>query len=240
MRHLLLIAALLPLLACQNSGAETRDEQAVPPRTVTVSGEGEVLAAPDLARLQFAIELDGPQPAELQQQAARIMHDFLALADRLGIPAARIQTSQIDLQPRYHWDEGRRVHDGYLLRRFITAELRQLDKLGHLLEAAVALGVNSLSPPELASSRATSLEREALAAAATDARERARVLATRLGAELGPVRRIIERSGAAPVPMERTRMAIAQETADAAAGYQTGQIRFRAEVEVSFDLRVEN
>src|SRR5690606_41228399 len=66
--------------------------------------------------------------------------------------------------------------------------LRDLDKLGPLLERAFDLGINQVSEPQLDSSRRRELEREALAKAVEDARLNAQAVARAAGARLGAPR----------------------------------------------------
>lgn len=226
-----LLAGLSVLAGCVRSGES-------PPPAVQVSGQGEMRAAPDMATLQFAISHSGRDLPALQQQAGRIMADFLALTGELGIPEKRVQTSQLVIQPQYHWEDGQRIEDGYQVERMITVELHELDRLGRLIERAVALGVNTVSPPELGSTRAEALRIEALRAAAENARERALALAGQLDARLGPVRRIDAVNGpdGGPAP-QQLRFASAEHAADAARTYRTGEIVFRAEVRAEFALQ---
>src|SRR5690606_13565611 len=147
-RLLLIPAAALFVLSAGCTSAES-NAVADSPRAVSVSGQGEVRAAPDMATLEFGIEARGKDLPALQTRAGRTMADFLALCGTLGMPDNQVQTSQLMIEPRYHWDEGRQIFDGYQVVRMITVRLEALDQLGTLIEQAVALGVNTVSPPQL-------------------------------------------------------------------------------------------
>lgn len=224
------------MLLALAAGCAPADSQAEAPRTVSVSGQGEVRAVPDMAILQFGIEARGKDLPALQARAGQTMADFLALCAKLGIPDKQVQTSQVLVEPRYHWNEGQQIFDGYHVTRMITLRLEALEQLGPLLEQAVALGVNSVSPPQLGSSRAKTLQREALVKAAADARAQATLLAQELGAELGPVRQI-SAGGQPPVAYrERSVQFASVAAADAGQTYQPGEITFEASVQTTFDL----
>lgn len=226
-----LLAGLPALAGCDRPGG-------LQPPAVQVSGQGEVRVAPDMATLQFAISHSGTDLPALQQQAGRVMAEFLALTEELGIPEKQVQTSQLVIQPQYHWEDGQRIDDGYQVQRMITVELHQLDRLGRLIERAVALGINTVSPPELRSTRAGELRIQALRAAAENARQRAAALAEQLDARLGPVRRIdaADPPDGGPVP-QQLRFASAEHAADSAQTYRTGEIVFHAEVRAEFALQ---
>ena len=91
------------------------------------------------------------------------------------------------MQPEYRWNEKdrKRVLLGYAVTRQVDIELRDLDKLGTLLEKAVDAGVNQVGDPVLDSTRRKELERQAMTKAVEDARLNAETLATAAGVKLG-------------------------------------------------------
>lgn len=238
MFRLLSIAFLTLLLsACIDVESAGTNNDAATARTVSVAGHAEVKTEADQAMLHFAIELRGKTLAPLQEQAGQIMTDFLALTRDLNI--SQVQTSQILVDTDTHWQDGERVDEGFILRRNINIKLLELDKLGDLIERSLALGVNSIRPPQLQSSKAEALRQEALAAAAADARAKAMVLAQQLGATLGPVRYISTQGRPAPIT-PRVQMlgtvTVTGSSIGAAETYQPGMITFTGDVYVEFDL----
>lgn len=208
-----------------------------PPPQVNVTGSASLTAAPDRAVITLGIQARNPSLAAARDKVAKVAGEFLELCRKLGIPKKDVQTTGLTMRPEYRWnrDGQKQEFTGYFVQRSLTVELEDLELLGTLIEGAVDAGVNEVSPPRLDSSRRRELHREALAKAAEDARANAEVLATTLGATLGPVRSISAADmGVPPRPMQaRVMMA---ESADAAATYQAGDIRFAARVNVSFDL----
>jgi uncharacterized protein YggE len=122
--------------------------------------------------------------------------------------------------------------------RQIEIELRDLDKLGQLMEKSFDLGVNSVGDPRLDSTKRRDLEREALAKAVADAKLNAEAVAKAAGARIGAPRTISASSGfvPAPVPMMKANMARAEMASDAAGSYQSGQMGFNGNVQVEYDL----
>lgn len=208
-----------------------------PPPQVNVTGSASLTAAPDRAVITLGIQARNPSLAAARDKVAKVAGEFLELCRKLGIPKKDVQTTGLTMRPEYRWnrDGQKQEFTGYFVQRSLTVELEDLELLGKLIEGAVDAGVNEVSPPRLDSSRRRELHREALAKAAADARASAEVLATTLGATLGPVRSISAADSARPPQpvMMRAQMA---ESADAAATYQAGDIRFDARVNVTFDL----
>ncbi len=204
-------------------------------RIVTVSGEGEISVAPEIATVHLAVEARDRDLAAAQAQAGKVVDAVLELTDSLEIPREQVQSTQLRVQPEYDWNEGRQEFRGYLVQRDVQVELEDLAKLGPLLERAMSAGVNNVSPPELGVKDPRKLHREVLQLAAADARANAEALARTLDAALGEVRRVtaIAGGGQPPVPMMR----MAKAESDAAQDYTAGRITVRAEVQAEFELR---
>lgn len=209
------------------------------PRTIMVSGQGEVRAEPDKAMLQLGVESRKPTLEAARADVAKAVEAALKLTRDLKIEQKHVRTTRLNVQPEYNWDNEARERNliGYYVSRTIEVDLRDLDKLGQLLERAVDIGINQVSDPQLDSSKRRDLEREALAQAVQDARLNAEAVAKAADARLGPPRTISANSGFVPppVPLMRTK-AMAMEAADSAQSYQTGQMGFTATVQVQYDL----
>jgi uncharacterized protein YggE len=212
------------------------------PRTVVVSGIGEVSVEPDKAIVSMGAQAIEPELDIAREKVTRTVQSFLRLTRELGIDDKYIQTSQLTVRPEYEWNPKTRQQRlmGYFVERQLTVDLRNLEQLGVLMERAVSTGVNLVSGPEFGSSREDELRRKALARAAVDARASAEALAQSLSAELGPLRRITATgTGLQPPPMPYAMAKAELADAGAAETYQTGQIKITAQVTAEFDLAAE-
>ena len=210
-----------------------------PTRTVAVSGRGEVTAQPDIAFLTLGVEARNPSMEAARKTVNDTVGRVLALCKDLGIDSNLVGATRLQVQPDYSWNEQqrKRVLEGYVVSRQVRVELRDLEKLGALIERAIDAGVNQASDPALDSSRRKELEREALARAVEDARLNAETLARAAGMSLGTVRRL-NAGGEPPVaPMYRSMaMADAPAPPPPEASYQIGDMRFTAGVSAEYDL----
>lgn len=209
-----------------------------PPRSVTVDGRGSVTATPDTAFVSMAVQARDLDMARARQQVTRTSQDFLDFCAGLGIERGKIRSTGLTIQPIYRWNEENNEQElqGYHVRRELTVEVVDLDRLGEVLEGAVDRGVNEVSPPRLASSRESELHRQALAAAAGDAEANARVLAEALGARLGGVMQINASRTPVPGPMPAyDSMMMAR--APAAESYVAGDLELEAHVTATFRLQ---
>ena len=208
---------------------------------MSTSGEARISTVPDMATVRMAVEARRTTVAEARDEVSAVVERFLALAGELGIADEHVATASSHASPDYDWNPQTRQRKllGYVVTRHVTVDLRDLDKLGPLMERSLAIGVNRVDPPSFASSRRDEIEHEALAAAAKDARARARVLAASLDAGLGPVRNIQSHGRAAPMPMPRAELMAADSRSGGEQTYRPGEIVISASVSATFDLVLE-
>jgi uncharacterized protein YggE len=209
-------------------------------RTITVSGTGFAEIEPDRATLQMSIVAREPTLAAAQKQAANVTNKVLKTTDRMKIDRDQVDTTGASVRPDYRWNREKEEQElrGYIATRQISVVIKDLDKLGAMVEAAVEAGVNQVSPPQLDSSKRKDAEREALSAAADDAEKNAAVLANSLDAVLGRVISIDARSNEAqpPVRYAANMRAMAAES-DAAETYNAADLTFNAAVTVVFEIK---
>jgi len=211
------------------------------PRIISVSGQGEIQAEPDRAVLTLGVEARKPKMEDARAEVTRTVEAVMKLTRELKIDQKYVRATRINVQPEYNWDDKARERNliGYYVSRQVEIELRDLEKLGQLMERSFDLGVNQVGDPRLDSSKRRELEREALAKAIADAKLNAEAVAKAAGARIGPPRTISASSGFVPppMPMAKTQMMRAEAASDSAAqSYQSGQMGFSGSVQVEYDL----
>lgn len=227
--------ALCALLATANVTAAEAER----PRTISVSGQGEIQAEPDRAWVTLGVEARKPKMEEARAEVQKTVDAVLKLTRDLKIDQKYVRTTRVNIQPEYNWDTNARERNliGYFVSRQIEVDLRDLEKLGQLLEKSFDLGVNQVGDPRLDSSKRRELEREALAKAVADAKLNAEAVAKAAGARIGAPRTISASSGFVPPPMPMMKVqAMRAEAADAGGSYQSGQMGFNGTVQVEYDL----
>lgn len=236
-RHRLILTVLVTLASLPTVASGGDDPR---PRTVIVSGSGEVAAEPDLAHVTLGVEAREPTLDEARTRVAATVERVLGLTRELRIDPKFVSATRVQIQPEYSWNDQdrKRVLLGYLVSRQVHVELRDLEQLGALLERAVDAGVNQMGDPALDSSRRKELEREAMSRAVEDARLNAEALAGAAGVRLGPVRSLNGAASSPPMPMFRAQVAMADAAAAPEASYQPGEMKFSASVNAEYDLVV--
>jgi hypothetical protein len=227
----LLVCALLS--GCGQLGAEPSRQAA---NTISVTGEATLQVAPDKATVQLGVEHQADSVSAAQKQADQVVAHVLALTDRLGVKRDQVKTTGLNIRPEYTWigEPRRRELQGYVVTRQIIVQVNELTKLGEMMAGAVDAGVNQVQPPVFDHSDRASLEREALAKAAKDAKAQAQVLADALDVRLAGPLTVTSGSAQPPQPVPHMALRMSAESADASQGYETGQIAIRAMVNAVF------
>jgi uncharacterized protein YggE len=231
---LLLLVASIPVLPVT--------AQKAPSPAVTVSGEGTVTAQPDQAVVRFGVVTRAETAQETRAKNATAAKTAMNAVRDLDVPEEKMRLESLRLQPRYEYDddEDERRLVGYEATRQVVVELDDLAVLPQLVADVVEGGANRLDKIDYQLSDRSRFRDEALREAAQSARDKARLLAETLDADLGPVRTINEQSFdfVRPRP-QQARVQMAKTAAAAPAepeAYAAGEIEVSAQVQVVFDL----
>jgi len=235
------ISAILALIVAAAAGVaatEARAQGAAPatvPAMITVTGEGSVSAAPDMAVIPVGVETvaDSARGA-LEANNAR-SEAVIARLKAAGIAPRDIQTTGLSLGPRYDYSSGgdNQKITGYVASNQVTARVRGLEGLGAVLDAVVADGANQLASIGFALQDPGPAMDEARRLAVADALSRARLLAAAAGVTLGPVLSIGDGAGqGGPVPLFRQ----AAEMAAGAVPVASGELTLSASVTMVFAI----
>ncbi|RVQ65751.1 DUF541 domain-containing protein [Croceicoccus ponticola] len=108
----------------------------------------QVLGDPDKAIISAGVTSRAQTAVAAMQQNATAMDKVLKRLDTLGIPRDRVQTSGITLNPQYEYPNNRTPQfAGYDASNTVTIELRDLDRVGPVLDWLVAEGATNINGP---------------------------------------------------------------------------------------------
>ena len=214
-------------------------------RTVRVSGEATVSVQPDQATVRFGIVSRAKSAEQARAQNAEAAKNAMNAVRELGVPEEKMRMETLRLEPRREYNPQTKRHEekGYEATRQVVVEVANLEQLPRLVTRVVQRGANRLEGINYELSDRAAVRNDALRSAAVNARDKAELLATSLGAALGPVRQITEENFGVDQPQPRVQMAFAK-AADAEAApepdaYAAGEISVRARVQVVFELTGE-
>lgn len=173
-------------------------------RSITVVGQGAVKVKSDLAYVNFGVETSNADLSVAQAENATRMTAVLDRLKSLGIAEKDLQTSGYNVYPRYDKQEGKPT--GYSVQNHVRATVRDINKLGGTIDAAVAAGANQVMGIGFDVADKTQAMQQAREAAVNDARARAEQYAKLVNGILGVPLRITE-SATVPVYDATTRTA---------------------------------
>lgn len=238
-RNVLVPVTALALLALSvSAGADEVADEADADRTISVSGQASVVAQPDIARISMTVVERNESLGAAQQVVSDVSGRVLALFDELKIDRKQIDSTGVVIRPDYRWNRAAEEQEliGYIVERRIMVELRDMEKLGTLIERAVRAGINQMSPPAFDHTDRAGLQRRALADAVRDARANADAMAAAAGARVGAVINM-HSGGRAPEPRPMLRAMAADSMVESAAEtYVPGEMRFEAGVNIVYEI----
>lgn len=173
-------------------------------RSITVSGQGEVLAAPDMATVNMGVQARSGTSQEAMGSASTVMQAVIGAIKAAGVNDEDIRTSNISLSPEYSTNRDPNTPPaviGYRASNTVTVKVRDLGKLPAVLDGAVAAGANVANGISFGFNSDDSLKQQALQAAYRNAETKAKALATTMGVQVTGVLQVNENGISVPVPM---------------------------------------
>jgi uncharacterized protein YggE len=231
------------LLALPPAAAAPAFAQEAKPRepVISVTGDGESSIAPDMAVVNLAVVKQAKTAREALDENNKAMNDVLAALKSGGIAERDLQTSGFSIQPQYNYPQpvdGQQQQPqliGYQTINSVTVRLRDLAKLGAVIDQSVTLGINQGGEIQFTNDKPDAAIEEARKAAVADAVKRAKTLSEAAGVKLGRILEINENvPRAMPQPVYRATMM--KEASDAAVPVQGGENNYNVSVTVTFAI----
>lgn len=221
----LLVAFLAAETVATLSGLRYIGAGITPTDTISVSGHGEVMEAPDLAAITFSVVSDASTVAAAQTAATTKQNAVTAYLKSQGIADAEIQTSGYNVYPQYEYQNavcpqvapvdsgsvssqtvvycppGKSVLKGYEASQTTTVKIRDLTKAGDILAGVGNQGASNILGLNFTFDNPDQPQNDARAKAIADAQQKAQTLAKQLGVSLVRVVSFNENGGGSPVPV---------------------------------------
>jgi uncharacterized protein YggE len=240
LRPLLLATALatsLPMTsACAQSAAPGGYAIAADGTLLSVSAQAESKRVPDVATISAGVVTQAADANAAMRQNAEQMAKVVAAIKSAGIAERDVQTSGISINPQYKYAENQAPRiTGYQASNTVNLKVRDIAKLGKVLDTLVAQGANQVNGPNFEVDKPDEAYDEARRAALDKAQARAEMYAKTLGLKVRRVVSISENSGGFPRPLPV--MAMRMEKAQAMdTSVSPGETTLSMTLEVVFEL----
>ena len=160
-------------------------------RSFSVSGEGKVVAIPDVAEFSFSVLTQGGKDlGALQTENTVKVNRAIGVVKGAGVSDEDIKTEQYSVEPRYKYFDCRPDYYspeakscpppeivGYTVQQTIGVKVRDFSKVGELLTQVVVSGANSVSQLNFTMDDPTELQNQARAEAIAKAKAKAKSIA---------------------------------------------------------------
>jgi uncharacterized protein YggE len=242
-RRRMAVAGALSALMLTAAPAAFADEVRTPQAgVISVSGEGVAAVAPDMAVISLTVLREAETAREALDANNAAMSDVLAAMKAEGIAERDLQTGAFSIQPRWVYPENRDGETreprivGYSVNNTLTVRIRDLSRLGAILDTSVSLGVNQGGNIVFTNDDKDKIREAARLDAVANARAKAEAMTGALGVGLGRITQISENSGSAPpMPMVRAEMAMMSKAADEVP-VASGENEYRVTVNVTWEI----
>jgi len=189
MRNLLLACSIVGGITCVPAAvAAAQTQSPASPPQIVVTGTGEARVSPDRAAIMLGVQSRATTASAAAADNARRQRAILDTLRALGLTSEQLSTVNYSVSPEMQYSPNAtqppRV-TGYIVTNNVRADVRRLEDIGRLIDAAIGKGANEVSSLQFYSSKADSVRRAAIAAAVADARADAETLARAAGGRLG-------------------------------------------------------
>ena len=142
LKTLCLVLGLLSLTACQSvpSNAETPNLASLP-RTLSVSGKGDVTIPTTMSQVRLGVEIQGKTAQQVQQQVAQQSQAVVKLLKSRKIE--KLETTGISLNPNYTYKDGKQSISGYIGTNKVSFRVAT-ENSGPLLDDAIKAGATRI------------------------------------------------------------------------------------------------
>ncbi|MFT4256174.1 MAG: SIMPL domain-containing protein [Pseudoxanthomonas sp.] len=235
-RSLLLALSLVPGILAMSAHAQnatiTTDGT-----LLNVSARAEARRVPDVATISAGVVAQASDGNTAMRENATRMARVMDAIKAAGIAEKDIQTSGISLNPQYHFEQNQPPKiTGYEARNSVSLKVRDIAKLGKVLDALAASGANDINGPSFGIDQPEPVQDEARLAALQKAQARADTYAKALNLR---VRRIvsIDESGSGGLPRPVPMMAIkAMDASTESTQVSPGESVLSVNLNVVFEL----
>jgi len=212
---------------------------------INVSKQGVVYATPNLAQISFSVIAEEEEVGDAIKENNEKSSAVIEILKAQGVSETDIKTTYFNVYPLYEWHKtdsadiystGTRVLVGYEATETIEVKVRDVEKIGSLIEGAVGAGANQVSSLQFVVENEEAFKAQARAKAITDARAEAIQTAQALGVKLG---KIVSFSESSYIPYYKSTSAVGMgggaEAADSS--ISTGENKIEVTVNIVFEIK---
>jgi hypothetical protein len=206
--------------------------------TVSFSGEGKVLAKPDVAVVDLSIVTEAVTSKTAQDANSEKSRKIVDFLKKQNIDDKDIKTVSYNIYPKYSYprNEAPKI-EGYRVEQTIKVKIRDLDNVSSILDGVVAVGANQIGNLSFEIDEPERLKTEARAKAIADAKKKANELKDQIGIKLGRIVNFSENVGGWPVPLYRNMALEEKGIGGGGPAMPTGENEITVNVTITYQIK---
>jgi uncharacterized protein YggE len=172
-----------------------------PQSTFLVAGEGKEVVIPNIAEIRIGMMTEGKNLPDLQFSNTEKVNKIINFLKEQGIDSKDIKTENYSIVPNLFYQKFPYQIVGYIISQTLLVKVRDLNKIGQILEGVVQNGANNISDPNFIVDEPKVYLEKAREKAIESAKEKAQKIAQTAGFRLGKIISINEYPGNVPIPL---------------------------------------
>jgi uncharacterized protein YggE len=208
--------------------------------TVSFTGQGKILAKPDVAVLNFSVLTEAATSKAAQDANSEKSKTVANFLKKQNIEDKDIKTISYNIYPQYNYPRnGIPQIKGYQVNQAYDVKIRDLDKVSSMLDGIVGAGANQVSNLRFEIDNPEKLKDQARAKAIDDAKDKAGALKGQLGIDLGKIINFSENVAGYPTPIMYNSMAAKEGLGMGGGGpdIQTGENEITVNITITYQIK---
>jgi uncharacterized protein YggE len=247
------IALLCISFAAVTFGFNNLDEMKHPSgqiASISVSGEGETTAIPDIATVSFTVRESAKTVPEAQKAVESKISKGLKDLEVLGVEKKDVKTLSYVVNPKYEQQGAgicnafscppvKSVVVGYEVSQSVTVKVRKVDQAGEVLGILGKTNITEISGPEFTVNDMETVKAEAKVIAIKKAQAKAEEEAKALGVSLGAILSFSEDNNGGYYPVMYSAKAMSSDSREAGvtATLPAGENIIKSKVTITYTIK---
>ena len=188
----LVFAVLIFALVLSACGPTTINQTGPEPvRSLNVNGVGQVDLTPDIAYIYIGVHTEGKTASEAVDSNKSQTSAVIAALKKADVADKDLRTTNFSIWPSQQYGpDGTATGTIYMVDNTVYVIVRNIDKLGSLLDDSISAGANSVNSIQFDVADKTQAIKDARAKAVEDAKTQAQEVAAAAGLTLGDIQGI--------------------------------------------------
>lgn len=242
---ILVILSIFLIALIISTGVDIRNKIIETKNTISVSETGEIYAKPDLALTTFSVITEAKTVAQAVSENTKKMNAVIDFVKGRGVEEKDLKTTSFNIYPRYEYQKveteiypyppGKRVLVGYEVTQSLEVKIRDMEKIGDIIEGATEAGANQVGDLQFTIDKEDELKKEAREQAIEKAKTKAKELVSQLGVKLVRIINFSE-SSVVPIPTPYFLEKAAGGGAEAPQ-IETGENKIEVTVTITYEIK---